>query len=291
MENEARKKKKKGSPVGFVLRLIVFVIALGVFAFSAYKLYTIFHGYYAAQSEYDDLQSDFTKSGDEIETDDLIEADVLIDPREKMMKPPFEVDFDELHKVNEEIVGWIYVEGIPTINYPILHTKDNDFYLHRTFRKEDLFPGSIFVDYKNKGTFEEPNTIVYGHNMKNGSMFGQLKNFKDQEFYDANPYFWIYTPEGAYRYKIYSVHDTSEVSEAYTIFSGGGKKFLEWQEKMKKNSVVTTNIVLSEDDRTVLLSTCTSNSTMRTVVIGRRVLAWPAGTYRIVNKPEGASES
>ncbi len=74
-------------------------------------------------------------------------------------------------------MGWIYVEAVPDINYPIVHGKDNETYLHRTYEKNYNFAGTIFVDYENKGDFSDCNTIVYGHNMKNGSMFAQLKKF------------------------------------------------------------------------------------------------------------------
>ena len=106
-------------------------------------------------------------------------------------------------------MGWIYVEAVPDINYPIVHGKDNETYLHRTYEKNYNFAGTIFVDYENKGDFSDCNTIVYGHNMKNGSMFAQLKKFtQDEETYKKSKYFWIFTPEKNYRYEIISAYTT-----------------------------------------------------------------------------------
>ena len=94
---------------------------------------------------------------------------------EEVTYQPPEVDFEELQKMNSDVIGWIEVEAIPEISYPIVRGEDNDYYLHRTFKKANNSAGSIFVDYRNGQYFGDCNTIVYGHNMKNGSMFGKLK--------------------------------------------------------------------------------------------------------------------
>src|SRR5699024_10695797 len=85
--------------------------------------------------------------------------------------------------------------------------EDNDYYLHRTFRGQENFAGSIFVDASNAADFSDPNTIIYGHNMKNGSMFGTLRRLYDQEKYKDSKYLWICTPEGKFRYEIFSLQN------------------------------------------------------------------------------------
>ena len=183
----------------------------------------------------------------------------------------FEVDWDELKSVNSDIVGWIYVEAQSGISYPICQTTDNEYYLHRTFRKEPIFAGAIFEEFCNSPEFSDPNTIVYGHNMKSGSMFGMLKRLKEQSRYDEAPYFWILTPKGNYRYHIYAAFDTPVNSDVYMLFSKQGKEFMEWEQKMQNASEVSNSVPLAEDDFTVTLSTCTSDESIRCVVLGKLV--------------------
>lgn len=186
-------------------------------------------------------------------------------------KPPLEVDWKELAQINPDIVGWVFVDGIPEISYPVLQGKDNDTYLHQTFRKQYLYAGSIFMDAGNRRDFADPNTVVYGHNMKDGSMFGKLKNLNEQKQYDAHPFFWILTPEGNYRYHIFSVFTTPVDSDTYTLYSQNGPEFLAWEKKQQEASEVKNDVELMKSDKTVILSTCTSDSEMRCVVIGKCV--------------------
>ena len=107
---------------------------------------------------------------------------------------PPQVDFNGLKAINPEVIGWIQIEGT-SISYPIMKGKDNDYYLKHTFEGNYNAAGSIFIDYTNNSNFEDCNTIIYGHNMKNGSMFGLLrKHFKDRESVPGR-YIWICTPD------------------------------------------------------------------------------------------------
>ena len=185
--------------------------------------------------------------------------------------PPLQVNWDELKEINPDIVGWIYVDALPNISYPVLKGEDNDYYLHHTFRREYLFSGSIFEDYLNDPDFSDPNTIVYGHNMKDGSMFNALKQLKNQETYDANPYFWILTPKGNYRYHIYCAATAAAGSDVYLLYRDQDEEFLKWEEKMQEMSEVKNQVDFQKTDKTVILSTCTSDSSYRVVVIGKCV--------------------
>ena len=186
-------------------------------------------------------------------------------------EPPLEVDWKELRSINPDIVGWIYVDGLPNINYPICRGEDNDYYLHHTFRREYLFAGSVFEDFHNAADFSDPNTIVYGHNMRDGSMFNKLKELLDQEKYEKNPYFWILTPKGNYRYHIFCITKAGVGSDVYLLYEQNGEEFLEWEKKIRGMSDVTNDVELDKDDKVVVLSTCTSDSSVRCVVIGKCV--------------------
>ena len=264
-----------------IIRAILFVAALCVFLYSAYRLYIIYHGYAAADAEYDNLADEFTKPVGKKEPDSTptptptpapvkSEEGQVVDIIEDA-DPPVEVDWENLKAINPDIVGWLYVDAQDNINYPICHTTDNEYYLHKTFRREYLYAGSIFEECLNSGDFTDPNTIVYGHNMKSGSMFGMLKYLRGQEKYDSAPYFWILTPQGNYRYHIYAAFQTAVDSEVYNLFTARGKEFLEWERRLQASSEVSNNVPLTENDFTVTLSTCTSDSSIRCVVIGKCV--------------------
>lgn len=186
---------------------------------------------------------------------------------------PLEVDFEVLQNINEDVIGWIYVEAIDTINYPIVKGKDNDEYLHHTYEGKYNFAGTLFIDYENNRDFSDSNTLVYGHNMKNGSMFGQLKTFVGKpEIYEKSRYFWILTPKADYRYEIIAAYTTGVKSETYTLFTDPGKKYLEYIDKIREwSSIKTTERKFTVRDKIVTLSTCTGNESTRFVVQGIRV--------------------
>ena len=273
--------KKKKKSFGIV-RTIILLAALCVFAYAAWQLYSIVRVYKIAGDEYTGLADSFTHAfpapggadgsqGNAGESSPESAAIPQNDNGYEDADPPLTVDWDELKRINSDIVGWIYVDGQDVINYPICRGEDNDFYLHHTFRKEYLFAGSIFEDYHNSPDFTDPNTIVYGHNMKDGSMFNSLKHLNNQEKYEENPYFWILTPKGNYRYRIYCITTASVDSDVYLLHNDNGPEFLKWEQQMQASSDVANDVKLSEDDKTVILSTCTSDSSYRVVVIGKCV--------------------
>lgn len=272
---EKKKRKKKGGFVNTLLTLGI-IICLGVFSFSAYKLFTIYQDYKVGEEEYAELQK-FAMQPEKVEAvpeqgGETAEGEtVSLDSLDYV--PPV-VDFESLNQINPDIVGWLVVEALD-INYPIVQGKDNDEYLHRTFEKKDNFAGSIFMDYMNNRDFSDSHTIIYGHNMKNQSMFGKLKFIKEQEKYKDSRYFWIITPEHKYRYTIFSAHVTPVSGDTYTLFSAPDQQFLDYLNQMKKESQIPQiDIPLSMNDKIVTLTTCTSSDTSRFVVQGVLDSVW-----------------
>ena len=177
------------------------------------------------------------------------------------------IDFDELNEINPEVIGWIRIGALDR-SYPVAQAKDNDFYLHRTFEKKDNFAGCIFLNCDNSRYFSDQNSIVYGHNMKNGSMFGTLKNFRDQKTYDKNPYFWIFTPKFIYQYQIFSCATVSKIGDPYRtrFLTNDYEEFL--KTCVEKSEVDTHGLTPTVKDRIVTLSTCTGNESTRFIVQG-----------------------
>lgn len=261
-QKQPEQKKKKKSDV---LLTIALIAAIVVFCYAAFNLYHIYTEYKKGTDEYNQIEEMAVTERD-------ADSAEVAGPNAQL-KPPIEVDFDKLKSVNEDVVGWIYVDALPDISYPIVKGKDNQTYLHQTYEKNYNFAGTIFVDYENSGDFSDCNTLVYGHNMKNGSMFGHLKKFReDDRLYKQDKYFWILTPERNYRYEIISAYTTGVNSDTYTLFKGPGEEFEKYLETIKGYSEIQTDDTdLTIKDKIVTLSTCTGNESTRFVVQGKRV--------------------
>lgn len=252
MAKNKQKRKKKASDYLLTLALLA---AIGVFSFAGWKLYSIYMDYKQAKDEYKELEELAVHPNPEGAQES--NAD----------QPPITVDFNALQAENPDVVGWLYVEALG-ISYPVVQGTDNEYYLHMTYQKTYNFAGTIFIDYENNRNFQDLNTIVYGHNMKDGSMFGILKRFVTENAYANSPYFWMLTPEKNYKYEIFSAHTAPINSLTYTLFSKPGKEYTSYLNEMKVMSEITAQAEPKKFDKIMTLSTCTGNSATRFVVQG-----------------------
>lgn len=277
------RRRKRTKTLGDVIRLIVMLAALAVFLYSGYTLYGFYKEYKKSSDEYDNLENSYavdqeqeSENIDNLEDDDALQSisgqevrTVLEDGEEKtlpVLKNP--IDFTQLLSVNSDIVGWLRIRALD-ISYPVVQGKDNDYYLHRTFEKTDNFAGCLFVNSYNMGDFTDQNTIIYGHNMKNGSMFGKLKNFSDPEVCKKSRYFWIFTPDFIYQYRIFSASVVDKTGLTYQI-SFTDDEFDQFISRAYSNSVVDNQgVTVTKEDRIVTLSTCTGDDSTRFVVMGK----------------------
>ncbi len=170
---------------------------------------------------------------------------------------PIVVDFDALRQVNEDVIGWIYCEGT-VIDYPVLRGADNDQYLHHAYDGSYSVSGSIFVDSGNREGFVDSNTIIYGHHMKNGSMFASLSKWSDQQYYEEHPVMWLLTPERDYKIELFSGYTTSAYAETYTMFPEPGAEVDAYLQRAAEQSDFrpSEGIELDGEAHYVLLSTC-----------------------------------
>ncbi len=128
----------------------------------------------------------------------------------------FRIDWGELRKLNPDIVGWIYAPGT-VINYPVVQGRDNTTYLTRSYLGEKNICGAIFLDSRCYRDLSDRNLIVYGHNMRDGSMFATLNDYlKSEAFYSEHSTVWLCTPKWQRKYRVISVHETLDASESYT---------------------------------------------------------------------------
>lgn len=248
------KEPKSGGGWKNNLRVAVMMIALCVFVYSAYNLFFIFKEYREGEKEYENLKQ-YTSFPEEIKEEETVEETA----EEAVDDSYIEVDFDKLKSINPDIVAWLYIPGAG-ISYPVTKTTDNSYYLNHTFEGKENHAGSIFMDYLNDSGFADTNTLLYGHNMKNGSMFGLLKRYKEQEYYQKHPSFWISTQAGKYRYQIFASYVTQAASISYTMTFATEEEYAEYIKTAKEQAAYDTGTDVTTADKIVTLSTCTSVS-------------------------------
>ena len=179
---------------------------------------------------------------------------------------PFDINWEELYKINPDIVAWVVIEG-SDVNYPVVQTDNNEKYLKTTFEGSNNPSGCIFIDADNRADLSDYNTVIYGHNMRDGSMFKSINYYKDEEYYKDHPYVWILTPKSQVKYAVISAHVTDDGSETYDeVFADGDYKSHLLREISK--SLYETNEEVDFDRGIITLSTCTKrNSNKRMVLI------------------------
>ena len=187
---------------------------------------------------------------------------------QKSETAPIQVDFDLLHAQNKDIIAWIYCPDTP-INYPIVQTADNEFYLRRLLDGSYNMAGTLFMDFRNSADLSDWNSIIYGHNMKNDSMFGTLPLYEEQAYFDEHPVIYLLTPEKDYKINIFSGFVTPASSEFYNILDPDREEKESILKSWLDSSDFESGIEPSLDEHFITLSTCSYDySDARYVVIG-----------------------
>lgn len=181
--------------------------------------------------------------------------------------PPLSIDMDRLKEINGDFRGWFYFPAVE-ISYPIVQGEDNNYYLKHSFEDEKSNSGSIFMDCGAAPDWSDRNTFVFGHNMRDGSMFGAFRELVDDpSLLDTNPRFYIYTEEVVYTYEIFSYYMTKSDSNRYMVFTSDENYDLYTQWAVE-NSNDDFDVDLSERSNIVSLSTCYGSAgTSRRVLI------------------------
>ncbi len=183
------------------------------------------------------------------------------------------INFEEQYAINDEIVAWISVPKA-NVNYPILqsYTSNENFYLDHNVEKKKNAKGAIYIQKGNNKDFSDSVTVVYGHNMKNGTMFGSLRRFRNSEFFNENRKMYIYTPGHILTYEIYGafVYDNRHILNSFNFdLKEDLEDFISQTlnpKSMTKN--ILENAKVNTNDKIVVLSTCTGIKTERYLVVG-----------------------
>ena len=174
-----------------------------------------------------------------------------------------DIHFDELRKANSDVVAWIIVEGT-NINYPVVQTSDNDYYLTHSFDKSYSFGGWVFMDYRNDTDMSNSNTIIYGHNLLNKTAFGSISSIFNSK--SENIHIKIITTEHVYLYKIFSVYYIDP--EVYYLQNDffNDDDYGNFLNTIRQRNIISVDNSVSTDDKIITLSTCTDDNKGRKVV-------------------------
>lgn len=181
----------------------------------------------------------------------LIEDSVVIIKENNSDNTSIDINFNSLKEINNDIVGWIYIENT-SVNYPVVQASDNNYYLYRLINGETNNSGSIFMDCRNNASLTDRNTIIYGHSMKNGTMFAPLINYRNQNFYENHKNVYCCTPERNYKIELFAGLTIDDDSFIYNL-SYLDENTIEY---LKGKSDFKTNVDVTNEDKIITLSTC-----------------------------------
>ena len=186
---------------------------------------------------------------------------------EKQILVEEEYDFEELIEMNEDIIGWVAIAGT-SIDYPIVQANDNSYYLTHDCNCEESNCGSIFMDYRNAADFSDQHTILYGHNMRNGSMFHDLNKYSSHAFYEEHTYIKVYS-QGVYRrWVIFSTYSTEpDFNYLRTAFNSPEEFSIFLNTLLSHSEFSDEKVQVTAEDKILTLSTCSDD-----LEHGRRVV-------------------
>ena len=253
MRNKKNKSKKYKKAI---LNLVIYIMLLSILLYSGIKIYKWYKD-----------KTNNSKIAEQIKHTVIVE-----EKNEDENKKEYKIDFNKLKDQNNETVAWIKVNNT-NIEYPVVKGTNNSFYLNHSFDKSNNSAGWIFADYRNKFDNTDKNIVIYGHNMKDNSMFGSLKNILNSDWYDneENTNIILYTENEKCIYKVFSIYKIE--SEDYYIKTefSDDNNFEQFVNTIKKRSIKEFNTDVSKDDNILTLSTCANNNKYRVVLHAKKI--------------------
>lgn len=272
VEMEIEETPKKKINISSIICILIGAICIGV---AGYGLYGIYADYKVGDDIYNEAESEFVQIHIPVEDTTDVSTENGNGSSENTNTPAgpsgpwYElatVDIAGLKNQYPDVVGWILFEN-GMISYPVMHADSNDTYLYTAYNGTESIGGSIFVEAVHSGDFSDTHTLIYGHNMKNGSMFGKLHYYRrSNDYYEggqSRQYFLIYTETEILRYHIFAYQEVNVESfvfkEYFTSAQELGNRLLE-------NSKIHPEVTIPENGKIITLSTCTAGDENRFVV-------------------------
>lgn len=265
--NSEQKNVKKVNVMSLIL-ILIGVVCIGV---AGYGLFGIYMDYKVGDDIYNEAEDEYVQIHipvEEPETDaeGVLVTEELETESEEPKGPWYEmatVNVEGLQNKYSDVVGWMFFED-GLISYPVMHSYSNDTYLYTAYNGKESKGGSIFMEATDSGDFSDTHTIIYGHNMKNLSMFGRLKYYRQtNKYYYNHQYFQIFLKDEILRYQIFAYQEVPVDSFVYTENYSSAK---ELGNRLLENSIVKPGISIPEDGKIITLSTCTADDDHRFVV-------------------------
>ena len=244
-----RKRNKKYKEA--ILNLILYIILLSILIYSGIKIFKWY--------------KDKTNNNKIVEQ---IKSTVIVEGKnEGENKEEYTVNFNKLKEQNNETIAWLKVSNT-NVEYPVVKGTNNSFYLNHSFDKSNNSAGWIFADYRNKFDNTDKNIIIYGHNMRDSSMFGSMKNILNSDWYEneKNTDITLYTENEKCIYKVFSIYKIENEDYYIKTELKNDNEFEKFIKTLKKRSIKDFSVDVSKDDDILTLSTCANNNKYRIVL-------------------------
>lgn len=253
MSRKQKKQNKKNAQKA-IINLIIYLLLFSLLIFSSFKIFM----WYIDNKNSKKL------------TEQINEAVVV--QENKLDEEKYDVDFEKLKAQNEDVIAWIKVYNTD-IEYPIVQTKDNDYYLNHSFDKSKNEAGWIFADYRNKFDGTDRNIVIYGHNRQDGSMFSTLHNFMEKDWQNSNRDAKIIfiTKDEKEIYEIFSVYEIKKENYYINTNFQNDEQFENFINTIQKRSSKRIDVDVSKEDTILTLSTCSDKRGYRVVVHAKKI--------------------
>lgn len=226
--------------------MIVIVLSIGGVVYSLYSIGITVYSYHKSAKTYESVENIYENAKQ---------------PSSKSK---------QMLDINHDYIGWIKIQNT-NINYPVVRTSNNHFYLSHNFYKEKDSAGSIFMDYTNSVEKLDKNIILYGHNMKDNSMFGSLKKYLQKEFYQEHKEISFDYLGSTYKWEIFSIYTARETEWMKTNFTDS-EEFHEFINRVKIDSQIPTQLDVGKEDTILTLSTCTNSDEAERIIVHAKLI-------------------
>jgi sortase B len=261
----------------FARRWGIVALASALFVFSIYQVNSYYLDEFQNNKKIDQVQELYYSNRNQpieqyipINNDAVNLSDHSIEINEAVPKTVQE-RFKQLLQTNEDIVGWVRIDNTK-IDYPVLQSEDNDFYLKHDIQKDKNINGSIFMDYRNNIETKNRHIIIYGHNMKNRTMFASLLNYESRWYLEQHPIIEFDTLYGDEKWEIFSVHFTTTDYDYLKTDFIDDDHFRSYIDDLQKKSLHKSQVELSDKDVVLTLSTCSTSSDQARFAVHARLI-------------------
>lgn len=260
-------------------RKSILAILAGIFIFSSYKVIDYIYIIHQTKQTYNEYRDMYTQASSTVSSIDLSPAFIWLANEPAVSTPPpqsqrtlvIQKKFSQLLEQNEDIVGWLTIDNTH-IDYPVLQAEDNDYYLHLNVDEKWSFAGSIFMDFRNNVKEDDQNTIIYGHNMNDDSMFSDLKKYEDEEYFRAAPTIHFNSIYEDQAWEIFSVYRTTTDNPYLKTSFASETDFAAYIADAKARSLYEIDVEVAPSEWILTLSTCTNDDDEERFVVHAKLI-------------------